>query len=193
MKSAFYLQGITLCVWSATVLLAGCSSGAAQPSLGVIPVTSDAPASLSLSPVSRQHSPSSRGWRRACPDLTRVHCEVLIRTDVARVKDTGSVPSGIGPPQIQQAYNLPIKMGAGKTVAIVDAFGYPGGSVALERDLNTFRAPPGGAWNLGKCKLGTCLKVLNQTGKKAPLPPANPGWGIEEALDVDVGALRLAH
>jgi subtilase family serine protease len=85
-------------------------------------------------------------------------------------------PVGYGPAQIQSAYNLTGLSSGGATVAIVDAYNDP----KAASDLATFRSARG----LPPCGAG-CFKQVNQSGATAPLPSGNPGWGVEESLDLD--------
>lgn len=81
------------------------------------------------------------------------------------------------PTDIQKAYKLSGKQSGGRTVAIVDAYGYPG----LASDLATFRSNYG----LSPCTVGNgCLTIMNQNGGSTP-PATDAGWDIEQALDVD--------
>jgi len=85
--------------------------------------------------------------------------------------------TALTPAQLKSAYNLTGLSSGGRTVAIVDAYGYPN----LERDLGVYRAQFG----LPACTTANgCLKILNQTGG-TKLPRANTGWAQEQALDVD--------
>jgi len=90
-------------------------------------------------------------------------------------------PSGYGPADIQDAYRIDPAMGGTPTVAIVIAYGY----TALASDLAVYRAQYG----LPACTTATgCLRIVNQQGQAAPLPPNPPpsdDWTIETALDVD--------
>ncbi|WP_151081665.1 S53 family peptidase [Nocardioides cynanchi] len=88
---------------------------------------------------------------------------------------TGPLGTALNPTQLRSAYNLNGTSGAGRTVAIVDAYGYPN----LASDLATFRSQYG----LPACGSG-CLTIVNQTGGTTP-PAANLGWAQEQALDVD--------
>jgi subtilase family serine protease len=100
---------------------------------------------------------------------------------------TANVPSGYGPVELQQAYNLTAASasnGRGKTVAIVDAYDDP---FALS-DLATYRAE----WNLPPLCTGwttrgcvTFTKV-NQRGATWPLPSPDPGWSQEISVDLDM-------
>jgi subtilase family serine protease len=85
--------------------------------------------------------------------------------------------TALSPAQLQAAYGLTGTSASGRTVAIVDAYGYPN----LERDLSTFRAQYG----LGACTTANgCLRILDQNGGSS-LPRFNLGWAQEQSLDVD--------
>ena len=87
-----------------------------------------------------------------------------------------ATPSGYGPAQLQSAYNIPA--GAGGTVAIVDAFGYPN----AESDLAVYRAQYG----LPPCTTANgCLRIVGQSGGKPP-NRVDVGWDQEQALDLDM-------
>jgi subtilase family serine protease len=102
------------------------------------------------------------------------------------VNDKGVSPAlttppaaGIDPTELKSAYNLTGLSASGRTVAIVDAYGYPN----LERDLNAYR----GQFGLGSCSStgsDPCLRIVNQTGG-SNLPAFNVSWAQEQALDVD--------
>ena len=86
-------------------------------------------------------------------------------------------PTALGPADIQDAYNLP-DSGAGETVGIVDAFG----DSHAEADLAQFRS----YYGLPACTVASgCLTIVNQDGDTSPLPPDDPGWGLETSLDLD--------
>jgi subtilase family serine protease len=88
------------------------------------------------------------------------------------------VVSGYGPTDIQGAYKLSTSSGAGRTVAIVDAYDLP----TAESDLATYRSNFG----LPPCTTANgCFRKINQTGGTTP-PAANSGWGGEIALDIDM-------
>ena len=98
-----------------------------------------------------------------------------------RVTPVGTVSplavSGYGPADIQGAYKLPAA-GAGRTVAIVDAYDLP----TAEADLATYRSNFG----LPPCTTANgCFRKINQNGGTTP-PAANAGWGGEIALDIDM-------
>lgn len=83
---------------------------------------------------------------------------------------------GYGPADIRSMYALPTQQGAGRTVAIVDAYNNPN----AEKDLATFRS----VYKLPACTTSNgCFKKVNQRGGKTP-PPADAGWGVEINLDL---------
>jgi subtilase family serine protease len=85
--------------------------------------------------------------------------------------------TGLTPAGLQSAYKLTGLSATGRTVAIVDAYGYPN----LERDLGVYRSQFG----LPACTVANgCLRIIDQNGGTA-LPRVNAGWASEQALDVD--------
>ncbi|MBB6405484.1 hypothetical protein [Arthrobacter sp. AZCC_0090] len=97
----------------------------------------------------------------------------------SQVTPAGSTALSTGktPADIQSAYNLTGLKSSGRTVAIVDAYGYPN----LERDLGVYRSQFG----LPACTVSNgCLTIMNQNGG-SKLPRFNSGWADETALDVD--------
>lgn len=90
---------------------------------------------------------------------------------------SSAAPQGLGPPDIQSAYNLDGASSGGKTVAIVDAYDDPN----AESDLATYRDEYG----LPECSSdnGCFTKVDQDGGTNYPEP--NKGWAGEISLDVD--------
>ena len=95
-----------------------------------------------------------------------------------------AIPSGVGygPSQLQSAYNLTsasASNGAGRTIALVDAYDYP----TAASDLAAYRSAAGlPAANFTK---------VNQNGAASPLPSAPPSgddWTVEAALDMDMAS-----
>lgn len=81
------------------------------------------------------------------------------------------------PADIRAAYNLTSANSGGRTVAIVDAYGYPNAAA----DLAVYRS----TYGLPACTVANgCLKIVNQTGG-TKLPKYNYGWAGEQALDLD--------
>ncbi|MGE5564439.1 MAG: peptidase S8 [Bacillota bacterium] len=92
-----------------------------------------------------------------------------------------AVPSGYGPGDLRSAYSLPSSGGAGKTIAIVDAYGYPN----AEQDMNTYRAQYG----IPACTTANgCFKKVNQNGQQGNYPRTDTGWDQEQALDLDMAS-----
>jgi subtilase family serine protease len=90
---------------------------------------------------------------------------------------TSPAASAKTPTQLKSAYKLTGTSSGGRTVAIVDAYGYPN----LESDLSTYRS----YYGLSSCTSANgCLRVINQTGGTSA-PRFNAGWAGEQALDVD--------
>ena len=103
-------------------------------------------------------------------------CLALQRLNVQQPKSIGphADPSGLGPADLQAAYNLAKDGGEGQTVAIVDAYDDPN----AEKDLNAYRAQYG----LGDAD----FTKLNQKGEASPLPQGDSGWATEISLDLDM-------
>ncbi|MFN8191990.1 MAG: hypothetical protein U0R78_16495 [Nocardioidaceae bacterium] len=119
---------------------------------------------------------------RACHadlDKLEANClaEVMVGPQGAHPKATTPPSTGLTPAQLRDAYKLTGLVSGGRTVAIVDAYGYPN----LERDLATYRS----TFGLPACTVANgCLRIIDQTGG-AKLPAVNLGWAQEQALDVD--------
>lgn len=91
---------------------------------------------------------------------------------------TADAAQPVTPGDIRSAYRLNVADGAGRTVAIVDAFDNP----KAERDLARFRA----RYSLPPCTTANgCFHKVNASGADAPLPQPDRGWGVEIALDLD--------
>ncbi|MEV5960337.1 hypothetical protein AB0L70_01155 [Kribbella sp. NPDC051952] len=106
-------------------------------------------------------------------------CNAVKLVDAQGFAPAASAPpaTGLTPSGLRDAYKLNGLNASGRTVAIVDAYGYP----SLERDLGVYRSQFG----LSSCtKANGCLKIINQTGGTT-LPTFNVGWAGEQALDVD--------
>ena len=94
------------------------------------------------------------------------------------------LPTSLGPADIKSAYQLPAG-GTGRTVAIVDAFGYTN----AESDLAVFRAHDG----LPPCTSDTgCFTKVDQNGG-TDYPADDPDWSIETALDLDAVSSACAE
>lgn len=121
--------------------------------------------------------PSGQQVQRACstpsaPPYTQ--CMALVN---AAAGVSPGTPTGYGPRDIQSAYDLSPSAGAGRTVAIVDAYDDPN----AEADLAVYRAHYG----LPPCTSASgCFRKISQRGD-ATLPSPDPGWGLEISLDLD--------
>jgi hypothetical protein len=96
-------------------------------------------------------------------------------------------PAGLGPQDIQSAYQLPADGGAGATIAIVDAYDNPD----AEADLAVYRAQYG----LSPCTTANgCFSKVDQRGGTA-YPQSSDSWAGEIALDLDMvsAAAPAAH
>jgi subtilase family serine protease len=87
-------------------------------------------------------------------------------------------PTGLSPATIKSVYNFPTSLtaGAGKTIAIVDAFDDP----TAESDLAVFSSQYG----LPACTTANgCFTKVNQTGG-SNYPRTDSGWALEISLDI---------
>ncbi|HEU5334043.1 MAG TPA: putative Ig domain-containing protein [Actinocrinis sp.] len=133
---------------------------------------------------------ANAGASHACPAVIvvgRQSCFALKRagiTPMAASASPNAIPAGVGygPSQLQSAYALTsvsASNGAGRTIALVDAFDYPNAA----SDLASYRSAAGlPAANFTK---------VNQNGQTSPLPspaPASDDWNVEAALDLDMAS-----
>ena len=127
-------------------------------------------------PVVRLHP------QKVCADASSplvAVCHARVMTDKKGAVPTADAPppGALTPSDVRSAYDLPATGGTGRTVAIVDAFGYPN----LERDLAVYRTEFG----LPACTVADgCLRVIDQDGG-TKAPHFDAGWGLETALDAD--------
>ncbi len=112
----------------------------------------------------------------AGPGVAR--CDADVVTDAgARPLATTGYANGYAPADLASAYKL-APGGAGRTVAIVDAYDNP----TVEADLAVYRA----RFGLAACTTANgCFRKVDQRGSTA-YPSANTGWGQEIALDVEM-------
>jgi subtilase family serine protease len=102
---------------------------------------------------------------------------LMVRPDGSVQRSSTPPSTALTPAQLQDAYNLTGLSSGGRTVAIVDAYGYP----SLEQDLATFRSHFG----LSACTTANgCLTIMDQNGG-TNYPRTDVGWDQEQALDVD--------
>jgi subtilase family serine protease len=134
------------------------------------------PPTASAAPAPRLHP------ARVCPAVIargEATCHALKMVNAKGAVPTSATPpsSGLDPMELQDAYKLTGSSSGGRTVAIVDAYGYPN----LERDLKIYRS----YWNLPECTTANkCLRIIDQNGGTS-YPRMDLGWAQEQALDVD--------
>ena len=132
--------------------------------------------------------------RRVCSKSSNPHvwsCNAHVVTSslaglpkASGVVSSNSSPSGFGPVDLQEAYNLTQSSssgGAGRTIAIVDAFDDPNAEADMAVYRSTFGLPP--------CTSASgCFQKVNQLGATAPLPAPDGGWSEEIALDLEMAS-----
>ncbi len=116
-----------------------------------------------------------------CPAPRPGHFSCLAKVVVA--DGTGQVlrsttPLGLGPTDLQRAYELPIHRGEGQTIAVVAAFDHPDAEADLKRYRAHFGLPPCTTAN------GCFTKIDQRGGTDYPVP--DDGWALEISLDLDM-------
>jgi hypothetical protein len=176
-----------------TALSAASLMTAAGASAAQIPSRVSIAAETSHGAHASQPAPTSADSRsaRACATVIvagRQSCFALKRDGLHAMLSSASpdaIPAGVGygPSQLQSAYALTAASaadGAGRTIAIVDAFDDP----TAAADLATYRS------SAGLPAVPSFTKV-NQNGQASPLPaaaPAGDDWTLEESLDLDMAS-----
>ena len=105
-------------------------------------------------------------------------CSALVVTDAHGKPDATVSPTGLSPATIKSVYSFPTgnAAGAGKTIAIVDAYNDP----TAESDLGVFSQ----AFGLPACTTANgCFSKVNQTGGTS-YPSTDAGWALEISLDI---------
>lgn len=114
--------------------------------------------------------------RPACPGPHApgdTHCHAWVKPNAS------ASPVGLTPAIMKSAYGFSTSatVGAGQTIALVDAYNLP----TAEKDLNVFSQ----AFGLPACTTANgCFKKVNQSGGTS-YPRYNAGWGLEIALDIE--------
>ncbi len=130
-----------------------------------------------------------RSHRQVCADAGpgEVHCNARVVTDDQGTPLVKSAAiAGFGATQFLKAYGLTGVASGHPVIAIVDAYDDPN----IVNDLKTY-STAFGLPQLPTCSGAIassavpCFKKVNQTGGSTP-PPANAGWSLEIALDVEV-------
>lgn len=131
---------------------------------------------IALSAVAPSSTAFAAGPRPVCPGPaapgdSRCHAWILR-------PDASGAPTGLSPATIKSVYafSTSLTAGAGKTIAIVDAYNDP----TAESDLAVFDSQYG----LPSCTTANgCFKKVNQSGGSS-YPKTNSGWALEISLDV---------
>jgi subtilase family serine protease len=123
---------------------------------------------------------ANANYHAVCPaavvGTARCHADVV--TDRNGNPAASTSPTGLSPATVKSVYNFPTSLtaGAGKTVAIVDAYDDP----TAESDLAVFSSQFG----LPPCTTANgCFHKVNQTGGSS-YPRKDSGWALEISLDV---------
>jgi alpha-tubulin suppressor-like RCC1 family protein len=135
-------------------------------------------------------TPSSTRPYYVCPEGT---CQAIVDPQPARKTVRGkrrlALPDGallqgsgekggFDPQDLQSAYDIPATGGAGETVAIVDAYGFPEAEDSLAVYRERYGLPP--------CTTANgCFRKVNQKGQESGYP-AEAGWDSEQALDIEM-------
>lgn len=139
------------------------------------PTASAAGAVVPVCPTARP------GYARCFAEVrTDSHAGTGVRGAAAKALTgkAAALPPGYGPADLASAYKLPATGGSGQTVAVVDA----GDDPTAEADLAVYRT----TYGLPACTTANgCFHKVDQTGAASPLP-ADQGWGVEIALDLDM-------
>ena len=112
----------------------------------------------------------------AAPSSARCHTDVVV--DSNGNPAASKAPTGLSPATIKSAYTFPMgsTAGAGRTIAIVDAYNDP----TAEADLGVFSTQYG----LPACTTANgCFSKVNQTGG-TNYPQTSTNWALEISLDV---------
>ncbi len=131
---------------------------------------------MALSSLAPTSTALAAGAQPVCPGpvaagFTRCHSWILR-------PQASTAPTGLSPATIKSVYSFSTSStaGAGKTIAIVDAYDDP----TAESDLGVFTSQYG----LPACTTANgCFKKVNQTGGTS-YPRTNGGWALEISLDV---------
>lgn len=129
---------------------------------------------LAASPASAAASRTHHRSKAVCSKPLRHYagCNSVALVDGFGHPLISASPQGLAPADLQGAYGLPAVGGAGRVVAIVDAYDDPHAAADLAVYRTHYGLPP------------TTLLKVGQTGT-AVLPAANSGWAEEESLDLD--------
>ncbi len=142
---------------------------------------------------------NSRPYTPCPPGGRMIQCNIVIDPPARRTSSGyeisgvpalvqgGGVQGGYDPKDLQSAYSIPASGGSGQTVAVIEAYGYPG----AESDLAKYRE----LYGLEPCTTANgCFKKVNQKGEEKNYPEEGVlGWQVESALDVDMVSAACPH
>lgn len=172
-------RGTALSVAGA-LTLAACAAGAVPAMAG------PAPAAIREggSPAMRPACPPARTGFERCFALFAP--QVAVNAAIAAgASGLAATPAGWGATDIASAYKLPVTRNPHQTVAVVEVLDTP----ALAADLAVYRTQYG----LPACTVADrCLRIVNQHGKTAPLPPSGVGSGSDVETMLDVAMVSAA-
>lgn len=112
------------------------------------------------------------------PAFDAARCHALVVSDARGNPLASTSPTGLSPATIKGVYNFTASptAGAGKTIAIVDAYDDP----SAESDLGVFS----NQYGLPSCTTANgCFQKVDQNGGTR-YPRTNTGWALEISLDV---------
>ncbi len=171
------MRRLVLVASSVALLLTGVNAGAVANAGGS---TGSAKTSPTGHQVARWPLPKGLHAKRVCNDLTPgiANCLSLVLVDRTGRPFTSPAPSGMGPADFQDAYNLPSSdHGKGMTVAVIDAYHDPN----AEADLAVYRS----TFGLPACTTQNgCFTQITSHGDQN-WPRTNNGWALETSLDLD--------
>jgi subtilase family serine protease len=118
---------------------------------------------------------------RVCPGspIGTASCHALVLTDGVGNPNASKSPTGLSPATIESVYGFSASptAGAGKTIAIVDAYDDP----TAETDLGVFSSQYG----LPACATANgCFQKVSQMGG-TNYPRTDTGWALEISLDIE--------
>src|SRR5262245_18018927 len=179
----------------AAVAAIGLAAGVTPAQAAAQPAQASRQPTGAMTPPGRADGGAAVTRRAACPRVRARHarCLALYQPQVAvnraiasGARGAATRPQGWGAADIESAYRLPVSRDPHQTVAVVDAYSAP----RLAADLATYRRHYG----LPACPTSTgCLRIVNQDDNTSPLPVPNPGWGVEETLDVAMVSAACQH
>jgi subtilase family serine protease len=121
-------------------------------------------------------------FQAACPPASAdgVTCFAVYRAAAKHAAaENAALPAGYSPGALRAAYDLAgLTAGAGRTVAVVDAFNDPNAASDMAHYRKQFGLPA--------CTVAShCFRKVNENGGTR-LPAANVGWAAEISLDLDM-------